>query len=373
MKKLTLIILTIIMIFSLGITAFADDTISDKVKLATPMADVLKELGVFKGSDKGYELERPITRAETMAIIVRLIGKEFEATKYTKNHNFTDVPEWANKYVAFSRDNGLTNGISETKFGSSNNVTARQFLTFIYRALGYYVEYDEIFSFAEKNGLISEGEYTDNSNFTRADVVILINRVLNETYISSDCKVIDILTSPRVPETGFINTRGMGKNVGRWEVGTFSNKEGLPLIDKSLTYEGNRNKINDYLMEEYFIAVWPAGIYLGDRNFYGAGFIQHDDGRYGLNIFGWRKDYENSTNKIVCAILDMMYFISGDEEVAYALWSWMDSASINGWANSDDFGFKDIYTYSNNNFVMIMNDAEIEVITGNGENTLYFK
>ena len=45
----------------------------------TSSADALRDLGLFQGSDKGYELDRAADRAEAATMLVRLLGKEAEA------------------------------------------------------------------------------------------------------------------------------------------------------------------------------------------------------------------------------------------------------------------------------------------------------
>ncbi len=83
----------------------------------TSSADVLKNLGLFQGSEAGYDLDRAPDRAEAATMMVRLLGKEAEAkTYYEANADkfpFTDLDngyEWAKPYVAWLYDQGLTSG-----------------------------------------------------------------------------------------------------------------------------------------------------------------------------------------------------------------------------------------------------------------------
>lgn len=61
----------------------------------TSSADVLNELGLFQGSESGYELDRAPDRAEAATMLVRLLGKEEAAkTYYAANADafpFTDM------------------------------------------------------------------------------------------------------------------------------------------------------------------------------------------------------------------------------------------------------------------------------------------
>ena len=42
----------------------------------TNCADALNQMGLFKGTTSGYELDRAPTRGEAAAMLVRLLGKE---------------------------------------------------------------------------------------------------------------------------------------------------------------------------------------------------------------------------------------------------------------------------------------------------------
>lgn len=127
--------------------------------LYTAAADDLKSLGVFFGTDSGYELDREPTRAEAAVMLVRLLGKEAEAKEKNFTHPFTDVPKWADNYIGWLQKNNLTNGIGDNKFGSSDLCNANMFCVFVLRALGYMetagdFTYEKAVDFAVKLGLI---------------------------------------------------------------------------------------------------------------------------------------------------------------------------------------------------------------------------
>ena len=65
----------------------------------TGCADSLNQMGLFKGGDKGYDLERTPSRSEAAVMLVRFLGQEDKAlTGYangTYSDPFTDnVPAW---------------------------------------------------------------------------------------------------------------------------------------------------------------------------------------------------------------------------------------------------------------------------------------
>jgi len=62
-------------------------------------ANVLKSLGLFNGTPKGFELDRQASRVEGGVIMVRILGKEDEALEKNYHHPFKDVPSWADPYI----------------------------------------------------------------------------------------------------------------------------------------------------------------------------------------------------------------------------------------------------------------------------------
>lgn len=53
-------------------------------------AEALKTLGLFQGTNKGFELEKTLTREQAITLIVRLLGAEAEAKEKNPAHPFTD-------------------------------------------------------------------------------------------------------------------------------------------------------------------------------------------------------------------------------------------------------------------------------------------
>lgn len=131
-------------------------------------AEALKTLGLFQGTNKGFELEKTLTREQAITLIVRLLGAEAEAKEKNPEHPFTDVLAWASPYVGYGYQNALVKGVSETLFGYGKLVTEAQFLTMVLRLLQYEDDTDFTWNksaeLAEKLGLpvvpANSGEYT---------------------------------------------------------------------------------------------------------------------------------------------------------------------------------------------------------------------
>lgn len=98
-NKIIAVVITLIYILSLQsnlIMVSADSGVKN-----TDKANILKELGLFIGTDKGYELERKPTRAESAVMLVRMLGKEKAAVEKNYPTPFTDVPVWASPFVGY--------------------------------------------------------------------------------------------------------------------------------------------------------------------------------------------------------------------------------------------------------------------------------
>ena len=106
----------------------------------TDEAYALKKLGLVRGAADGMELYRGNTRAESITMLIRLLGEEESALSAAHKHPFTDVDTWAQRYVGYAYRMGYTKGVSNTRFGGSEMTVAIQYMTFILRSLGYSEE-----------------------------------------------------------------------------------------------------------------------------------------------------------------------------------------------------------------------------------------
>lgn len=146
------------------------------------LAEALYKMGLFKGKGldygSGYALEDKANRIEGLIMFLRLLGKEKEALACQTPHPFTDVPAWCNGYVAYAYEKGYTNGVSETAFGTYREIGAKEYVTFLLRALGYQEEtvgfqWSTSLDKAKELSILTKGEYTmlSTAQFTRAQMV----------------------------------------------------------------------------------------------------------------------------------------------------------------------------------------------------------
>ena len=161
-------------------------TLAYAPETAKANAEVLNSLGLFKGTENGYELDKPLTRMEALIMLIRLSGNEIDALYGSEEYKtpFTDTPAWetADKYLGYAYEHGLTNGISDTLFAPETRAGAQMYMTFLLRALGYTdteegTVWDNWETLAEKAGLFADS--FDRENFLRGDAVLASRAALN--------------------------------------------------------------------------------------------------------------------------------------------------------------------------------------------------
>ncbi|MBE7052286.1 MAG: S-layer homology domain-containing protein [Ruminococcaceae bacterium] len=176
MKKLCKILCVITcFIMCINISAIADNT---------QYADILYELGLFKGTDNGYELDIPFTREQAATMLVRLVGEEDNALSGEYEHQFDDVwqERWSYKYIMYCYENEITKGTSKYFFEPERNISAAEFVTLVLRILGYQeAEPETAEDMAIHNYLLSSEKAKiifESDKFLRSDMVYVAYRCL---------------------------------------------------------------------------------------------------------------------------------------------------------------------------------------------------
>ncbi len=160
-------------------------------------AEALYKLGLVQGyatadGSVNFALEDGLTRAQAMALVVRFLGAEAEATEGSFAHPFSDVPAWASPYVGYTYTNGITQGVDKTHFGTDTIITEAAFLTSILRVLGYVDQNDGSgdFVWSDPFTLAKSAGLTENSApgaaFCRGDAFQICYRALTATPKSGD-------------------------------------------------------------------------------------------------------------------------------------------------------------------------------------------
>ena len=172
------------------------------------LADGMKAMGLFKGSDtgygSGYDLERAPTRIEALIMFLRLLGEEDDALATTSPCPFTDVAAWAQPYTTYAYEKGYTKGVGGTLFDPSSPIPATQYLTFVLRALGYSdsgenpdFSWDKAILFSLQRGVLNAKEHKQLTEqpFLRAHVVYVSYYAMDASMKNVFGSLYDHLTS----------------------------------------------------------------------------------------------------------------------------------------------------------------------------------
>ena len=164
----------------------------------TNCADSLHEMGLFQGTQNGYDLDRTPTRAEASVMLVRLLGKEAEAKALTYTAPFTDLKGWEKPYVQYLYSNGLANGTNRTTFNPTGKCTAQMYAVFLLRALGYSdtadFSYANAIETAREQGIYDTG-IINVQNFLRDDAAAASYTALSVSPKNSEGTLLDQLVS----------------------------------------------------------------------------------------------------------------------------------------------------------------------------------
>ncbi len=174
------------------------------VPLYESSADTLFNLGLFRGTNNGYELERAPTRQEALIMLIRLLGEEQFALEFDeKNMTFEDVTGWLDgrKYIAYGAYMKYTNGRSAKVFDQSGTADIYMYLTFVLRALRYSdAEGDFIWNrtsvdLAVQLGLLTQDEVDSImiTGFKRDHVVLISLNALKKNLKGLDLTLADKL------------------------------------------------------------------------------------------------------------------------------------------------------------------------------------
>lgn len=152
------------------------------------IAKSLEEMGLFNGTDRGFELERAPTRQEALIMLIRLLGDEKAALDCGDGTPFADLAGWADgkRYIAYGYKMGYTNGISQDTFNQYGSASRHVYLTYVLRALGYSDSQGDFIwdstsdDLAVKVGLMTRAQLQDmaSKGFYRDHVALISHNAL---------------------------------------------------------------------------------------------------------------------------------------------------------------------------------------------------
>ena len=219
----------------------------------TEAIEVLQAVGIMTGDQNGkFNPDAKVTRNEMAVIMCNLL--DYTVASYKGTAPFTDVPAWAEPYVAACYTNGITAGISATQYGGNQTVTTGEAALMLLKALGYFqysgdfgqdwlVETTKTGSTAGLFGGVKNGA---REAVTRNDVAQMVLNTLKADVVvaeknGSDITVGDIIISGgKATYTARVSTDSDYKAISDAKVdGKYTVQLGEELYDGKLVKAGS--------------------------------------------------------------------------------------------------------------------------------------
>ena len=192
---MTAAMITGLMVVGTSAAGYSDVSTEDNVEAI----EVLQSVGVMVGDENGdFNPDQLVTRNEMAVVMSNLM--EYNVATYSGTSPFTDVPSWAEPYVAACWTNGITAGTSATTYGGDQSVTTAQAALMLMKALGYF-QYDSDFNGDWKLATITQGNkislFKDVDSgvrdaMTRNDVAQLVLNTLEAGMVEANKSGQDI-------------------------------------------------------------------------------------------------------------------------------------------------------------------------------------
>ena len=229
----------------------------------TEAIEVLQAVGIMVGDNGNFNPDKNVTRNEMAVVMSNLM--QYRVATYANTSPFTDVPAWAENYVAACYANGITSGMNATTYGGDKSVTTGQAALMLMKALGYF-QYANDFGddwllattrLGSSIDLFNGVEAGVREAMTRNDVAKLVLNTLKATMVEADDNAINV-TVPGAATITVGNTKYYYKVdntsnpdylaiYGRDHVATSINGlENQPTIELGeKLYEGNLKMMDD--------------------------------------------------------------------------------------------------------------------------------
>ena len=174
--------------------------------------EVLQAVGIMVGDDNGnFNPDQKVTRNEMAVVMSNLM--DYRAATYAGTSPFTDVPSWAEPYVAACWNNGITSGYTKTTYGGSDTVTTSQAALMLMKALGYFQyqsDFDSDWQFAviKQAGKIDLFDDVDSGvreAMTRNDLAQLVLNALEAGTVEADDNTINVSAGGATVQAGKVS------------------------------------------------------------------------------------------------------------------------------------------------------------------------
>lgn len=192
-KKLTAFVLAVAVMLSS--MTFANAAVSQEAKK-------LNQMGLLLNITEG-ELNQELMRVFGITMVLKALGyKDEDTLSKVKDNPFTDMNEfsWAKGFAAIAYENKITDGVSlnpkEKRFAPKEQLTKKQFLTFMLRVLGYEPAsaWANTEKLAKEAGILVDGSEIDK-NFTKDDAARIMFAAMGAKLVGAEGRLVDRLIS----------------------------------------------------------------------------------------------------------------------------------------------------------------------------------
>ena len=267
MKRCLSMLLTVLLLLSIGTTALAEEAGYTDVPENAWYAEAalaLREMGLMNGvGDNCFDPDGVFNRAQLATVLYRMAG----SPAVSGEDGFTDTEpgKWYSDAVLWASQNGIVNGYGNGLFGTTDATTQEQMAVMLWRSAGSYVlgsEYDDengvekdagewavdAVRWARVDGLLTEAiAFTPKDAATRAQVADMVYRYLQLLEKFRDVDAVSGAT-PKADEGG------------------------KKILVAYFSCTGNTGKIAGYIADELDADVWqitPETPYTADDLNYG--------------------------------------------------------------------------------------------------------
>lgn len=361
-KRTTIaLLIALIMICNLEQPAYAASGTETKVKAASAAIKELQNIGVELDKSNKTNLDKTMTEKQAYNLLIDLEDAKADNSEYS-NQTMTIT-----SYLIETL--GL---LGYTKTDSDSYTDVNHYIYPLKKAT-------EI-------GLIKKNEYTVTTKLLRADAILLFRKALELDRVGDGQSLKYMVTGNT---KYWINTRGYGND---WrEAGVFYEDfnpdcelQELVKLDPDDSYSANLLNLNEMIFWTYQYAydstgsvnkLWQYGqepYYIDPKSIADISHLTSSD-QYKVTINYWRDTYNSNLllNEELNSLLETFYFLTGDKEVSYALFSWIDNEVIHGYRDPKNFGFKDVNVNDKSGTVE-MNGIRIKFENTKDHNSYYF-
>ena len=154
--------------------------------------EVLQEIEVMVGDERGFGPDRPVNRAEMAVVMGKLLNLDYNY--YSAACPFNDVYDWARGYVGACAANKIVSGRGDGIYDPGATVTAVEAASMLMRALGYFQYANDVADGfvlstvreGNKIGIFDDVDATADSAMTRNQVAQMVLNALQSSVVEPD-------------------------------------------------------------------------------------------------------------------------------------------------------------------------------------------